>query len=137
MQSQRTDETIQPSPVQAGATDGGRGTALAVYLLYIGGFFVPLMTVIGLVLAYITRGSGVAFSPHFTFQIRLFWRGLLIMLPIGPLYLLSLLLFAGGRGPGLAAFLLPLGFTLWWLVAMLGGIARGWRALNRGQSTVA
>lgn len=50
------------------------GTTKIIYILYLVGLVMPILTVIGLVMAYINRESTDDWlNSHFQFQIRTFW----------------------------------------------------------------
>ena len=50
---------------------------LAIYILYLASFLAGLTGIVGVVLAYVNRGSGPAWlDTHYTYQIRTFWIGL-------------------------------------------------------------
>ena len=114
--------------------DGGAGMARAIYLAFIGGFFVPLITLIAVIVAYVNRDPGLFYSPHFTFQIRTFWWGVAMQITALVLYLG--VVAQAAMGGSFTALLLPLGLMLWWAVFTITRISRGLRALNRGSSTV-
>jgi len=53
-------------------------TTKIIYVLYLVGMVMPLLTIIGLVMAYINlEDSEEWLQSHFHFQIRTFWIGLL------------------------------------------------------------
>ena len=54
------------------------GSAKLVYILYLVSVIFGLTSIIGLVMAYINRGSAPAWlQSHYQFQIRTFWIGML------------------------------------------------------------
>ena len=54
-----------------------RAMPAVVYALYILGLFHGLTLIIGLIMAYVLRGSaGPANASHYTYQIRTFWTAL-------------------------------------------------------------
>jgi len=54
-----------------------RAMPAVVYALYILGLFHGLTLIIGLIMAYVLRGSsGPANASHYTYQIRTFWTSL-------------------------------------------------------------
>ena len=58
-----------------------RAMPAVVYALYILGLFHGLTLIVGLVMAYVLRGSsGPANASHYTYQIRTFWTALVGML---------------------------------------------------------
>ena len=53
-------------------------TTKIIYILYLVGMVMPILTIIGLVMAYVNRESTDEWlNSHFQFQIRTFWIGLL------------------------------------------------------------
>jgi uncharacterized membrane protein len=53
-------------------------TTKIIYILYLVGLVMPLLTIIGLVMAYINiEDSEEWLQTHYRFQIRTFWLGLL------------------------------------------------------------
>jgi len=57
---------------------GDTGMALAIYILYLVGLVFGITFLIGVVMAYVNRGSAPAWlESHYTFQIRTFWIGAL------------------------------------------------------------
>ncbi|HEY3951017.1 hypothetical protein [Phenylobacterium sp.] len=67
-----------------GAIYEDRAMPAVVYALYILGLFHGLTLVVGLVMAYVLRGSsGPANASHYTYQIRTFWTALVGMLAGG------------------------------------------------------
>ncbi|MCZ6886016.1 MAG: hypothetical protein O7E53_06625, partial [Alphaproteobacteria bacterium] len=67
---------------QAAATSGhdpaeGK-TANIVYILYLVGLIVGITSLVGIVMAYVNRGSAPEWvQTHYRYQIRTFWIGLL------------------------------------------------------------
>ena len=92
--------------------------ALAVYVLYLLGFFTGLTAVIGLIIAsmQVDRADPVSRS-HFRFQIRTFWIGLLFLV-VGVI----------GLHVAVGALIL-----LWWGVWTLIRCVKGLLALNAGE----
>jgi uncharacterized membrane protein len=95
------------------------GLALAVYILYLLGFFTGLTAVIGLIIASMQgdRADPVSRS-HFRFQIRTFWIGLLFL--VGGVVTLHIAI--GGL------------ILLWWAVWTLIRCVKGLLALNAGEA---
>ena len=55
-------------------TTPGMKNATLNYVLYLLGFLVPFIPIVGLVFAYMSRGkAGAEVDSHYTFQIRTFW----------------------------------------------------------------
>jgi uncharacterized membrane protein len=107
-------EPAHPGPAAVART----GTANLIYILYIVGFFVPLTTLAGVVMAYLNRGGGDEIADtHFTFQIRTFWIGFLAMV-VGTV--LSLVL---------VGYLVILLWLVWTLVRIISGMQK----LGRGE----
>ncbi|MBL4637773.1 MAG: hypothetical protein JKY76_00255 [Proteobacteria bacterium] len=60
------------------------GTTKIIYILYLVGMVMPVLTVIGLVMAYVNRKSTDDWlNSHYQFQIRTFWLGLLFSMISG------------------------------------------------------
>jgi len=60
------------------------GTTKIIYILYLVGIVMPILTVIGLVMAYVNRESTDDWlESHFQFQIRTFWIGLMFSMISG------------------------------------------------------
>lgn len=60
------------------------GTTKIIYALYLVGIVMPVLTVVGLVMAYVNRESTDDWlESHFQFQIRTFWIGLLFSMISG------------------------------------------------------
>jgi uncharacterized membrane protein len=54
------------------------GTVTIIYILYLIGLAVGLTALVGLIMAYVNKGSGPAWTAsHYRFQIRTFWIGVL------------------------------------------------------------
>src|SRR5215210_4960074 len=65
----------QPSAVNPPAS---KNLPFAIYILYLASFLAGLTGLVGVVLAYVNRGTGPAWlETHLTYQIRTFWIGLL------------------------------------------------------------
>ncbi len=94
------------------------GLALAVYVLYLGGFFTGFTAVIGAVIAYMQRErAGEIAATHFRFQTKTFLIGLLYLL-VG----------AVTMHVGIGALIL-----LWWAAWTLIRCVKGLLALNAGE----
>ena len=127
---------LEPAQLQASSGDGGPAMARTIYLAFIAGFFFPPIALIAVILAYVQRDPGARYTPHFTFQIHTFWCGLAMQVAALLLYLVLGAAAALGNG-SLFNLLVPVGLMLFWVVFTIGRIARGLRALDRGQATVA
>lgn len=93
------------------AFKGGKGPALAAYILYLAGFVIPIAPLIGLVIAYLKRPEAPDWiAGHYTFLIRTFWIGLLGSVVGG---LLSLIL---------VGYLVLLAVVVWMVVRCVKGI---------------
>lgn len=56
-------------------------TVKVIYILYLVGILIPVMSIIGVVVAYVFRGdANNTVQSHYTFQIRTFWISLLFQL---------------------------------------------------------
>ena len=70
--------------------DPPRLIPMAIYICYLGGFVAGISAIVGVVLAYVNRGSGPDWlESHYRYQIRTFWI-LLVYLTLG--FVLTLLL---------------------------------------------
>lgn len=105
--------------VEAPTTDrptvNDRGFALAVYVLYIAGFFTGITALIGAIIAYVKAPTAAPdLKTHFQFQVRTFW--------VGILYLCAgwLLLYVA----------IGAAILLWWFVWTLVRIIKGLILLN-------
>ena len=59
---------------------GETGMALAIYILYLVGLLFGITFLIGVILAYVSRGNAPSWlAGHYRFQIRTFWIGLLFL----------------------------------------------------------
>jgi uncharacterized membrane protein len=57
------------------------GTTKIIYILYLVGIVMPILTVIGLIMAYVNIDDSEEWlQSHYQFQIRTFWIGLLFSL---------------------------------------------------------
>lgn len=64
----QTDQWLEP----------GKTNVQVVYFLYIAGMFIPILPLVGLIMAYINRGkAGGWVDTHYTYLIRTFWIGIL------------------------------------------------------------
>ena len=91
---------------------------MIAYLLYIIGAIVPLLTLIGLILAYLNRGDAPDWhKTHYTYLIHTFWKGLLFSV-------IALVLMFVGIG-----FILMIAVLVWFLVRVIKGLLD----YNKGQ----
>ncbi|BEV71169.1 MULTISPECIES: hypothetical protein [unclassified Paludibacterium] len=90
------------------------GVTLACYILFGLGLFVPLCTLIGLIVALIKRreADGTAYASHFTWLIRTFW----ITLAFGLLGMLTALIGIG--------FLLLGALWIWHIYRVIAGFLK-------------
>lgn len=66
----------QPAATPAQAS----GNAKIIYILYLANILVPLVGLVGLIMAYIYKGDAPEWEKkHYQFQIRTFWIGLLYL----------------------------------------------------------
>lgn len=94
-------------------------TGQIIYILYLVGIIVPFVSIGGVILAYVNRGTAPAWvESHYTWQIRTFWIGL----AIGVVGIVSLFFLVG-------ALVLLAGLILW-LVRNIKGLS----ALNRNEA---
>ena len=92
-----------------------KGFALAVYVLYLIGFFTGFTALVGVIIAYVKAPTAsVDLKTHFQFQVRTFWIGLL--------YLCS--------GWLLVYFIIGAPILIWWFVWTLVRGIRGLILLN-------
>jgi uncharacterized membrane protein len=95
-----------------------RGLALAVYILYVVGYFTGVTSLIGVIIAHVQApATESAMKSHYIFQIKTFWIGLLYL--VGGVILLHLII--GGI------------ILLWWVVWSLIRNIKGILALNRSE----
>jgi uncharacterized membrane protein len=110
-----------------GAAYEDRAMPAIIYVLYILGMFHGLTLIIGLIMAYVLRGSaGPANASHYTYQIRTFWTALVAGLICGAVMLVGFILsfiligipilWAGGA----ACFIV----WLWAMIRSIVGLVR-------------
>ena len=106
--------SIPPPPPRPPAVSDTQ-LALAVYILYLVGFFTMITALVGVIIAYVQIDKADdMLRTHYRFQIRTFWIGLLYVV-IGAL---SAIVVVG-------IFIL-----LWWFVWTLVRCVKGLLALN-------
>lgn len=104
----QTDQWLEP----------GKTNVQIVYFLYIAGMFIPILPLVGLIMAYINRGkAGGWVDTHYTYLIRTFWIGLLY----GVIATILMLLLIG--------FLLLVAVAVWIIVRCIIGL----QAAGRGE----
>ncbi|MBD3618870.1 MAG: hypothetical protein HUJ28_05310 [Chromatiales bacterium] len=87
------------------------GTAKVVYILYLASLIIPLLNIIGLIMAYVNRGQAPEWlQSHYTFQIRTFWIGLLYAV----LGIITVIIFVG--------YLILLFLLVWHIVRCVKGL---------------
>ena len=103
----------------AGGNNPAEGkTANIVYILYLVGLINGITSLVGIVMAYVNRGSAPEWvQTHYRYQIRTFWIGLLYGII------------------GVAAMIILIGWAIilftviWWIVRCV----KGFQALGGGQ----
>ena len=98
----------------AAAHSDARTMILVVYGLYFAGFITSgLTTLMGVVLAYVARGSAPAWAEsHYAFQIRTFWLAVGALLVMGAYAVVSALLVLVLIGIPMLLLLAPIGVAL-------------------------
>jgi uncharacterized membrane protein len=97
----QTDQWLEP----------GKTNVQIFYFLYIAGMFIPILPIVGLVIAYINRGkAGGWVDTHYTWLIRTFWIGLLYTFVAAALMLL------------LIGFLVIVAVAIWIIVRCVIGL---------------
>lgn len=87
------------------------GTTKIIYILYLVGMVMPILTLIGLVMAYVNQSDSEDWlQSHYQYQIRTFWIGLLFSLVSGFLTLI----FIG--------YLLLLATAIWFIIRCVKGL---------------
>lgn len=104
----QTDQWLEP----------GKTNVQIVYFLYIAGMFIPILPLVGLIMAYINRDKvGGWVDTHYTYLIRTFWIGLLY----GFIAVILMMLLIG--------FLLLVAVAVWIIVRCIIGL----QAAGRGE----
>jgi uncharacterized membrane protein len=94
-----------------GAFDRNATNISLVYYLYLASIQVGVTAIVGLIVAYVNRGSSSDWlDSHYTYQIRTFWIGLLY--------------FVAGLALAFAVigFLVLLFVLVWWVVRCVKGL---------------
>ncbi len=106
------------TPTQTPPDPGTEKTAYLVYLLFLIGLVVPLVTLAGVIVAYVYRSDAPPWvETHFRFQIRTFWIGLLAaVIAVATIWIAI-------------GFLLGLALYVWWIVRCVTGL----RYINRNE----
>jgi len=111
--ARRSRKDDVPKPL---VSDGG--LALAVYVLYLAGFFTGLTAVIGAIIAYMqSERADEILQTHFRFQVRTFLIGLLYV------FIAAVTLHVG-----IGALIL-----VWWAIWTVVRCVKGLLALNAGE----
>lgn len=107
-----------------------KNMAMAIYILYIIGFFFLFPALIGAILAYINlSGADSITKTHFKIQTKIFSRGVWTSV-----FLVSLVFFSIAAPEWVMAYIgLASIAVLWWCIWTISAIARGITALNRSQ----
>lgn len=110
-----------PPPAPFAADNGSLTAAIVIYALYLVALFTGgLSMVLGVVIAYALRGrAGEAARSHYTFQIRTFWGGAVL---IGAGVLMVLV--------GLPLTLVGVGFLLIWAGVGVASLAHLWQLVR-------
>ncbi len=85
------------------------GPARIIYILFGLGFFLPLLTVAGVIYAYMSRGKSSVLDSHIRFQLRTFWVGLVMVIVGGVLAIF------------LVGYLVLLIWFLWTVIRIISG----------------
>lgn len=93
-------------------------TPLYIYFLYLAGLFVAPAALIGVVMAYINRGTDPSLDSHYSSQIKTFWIGLAVLF-VG--FLLTIVI---------VGYLVLLAWFVWVIIKCVKGI----KAFNAGQA---
>lgn len=109
-------------PNQISVDAGSKGNANLIYILYLVGLVVPLVNIIGVVMAYMGKGKGDSLmDSHYANQINIFWKFFLYAV-VG--MVLSVILIG---------FLLILFGLIWYIIRCV----KGMQALSAGQPIAA
>lgn len=106
----------EPTPQKPAVSD--TQLALAVYVLYLVGYFTAITALVGVIIAHMQIGKADAMlRTHYRFQIRTFWIGL-IYIAVGAL-----------------TAIVGIGFVIlaWWFVWSLVRSIKGLLALNENR----
>jgi uncharacterized membrane protein len=92
--------------------------AIAVYVLYLAGYFTGVSALIGVIIAHVkVEDTDAVLRSHYQFQIRTFWIGLLYL----------------AIGIPLSVVLIGFPLLVWWLVWSLMRIIKGIIAINESK----
>lgn len=111
-----------PQPAHAhDALPASKGTAKLVYVLYLGGTFLPVLPIVGWAVALTQRnGAPPMLRTHYQNQINLFLRGLVYLVAV---LIIGFMLALTGVGAPIAG-LFALVALVWWYVRVIKGIIR-------------
>lgn len=130
-------ENVSENAVVSGS-DGGRGQANLIYILYILGFVTGITALVGVIIAYVNRDKAAdTFKSHLDFQIKIFWRGIFLTVLNIITYIVVTIVGAVTMGFGFVLYIIPLGILIWWLVWTIRAIAKGMGALGRSEAAPA
>ena len=141
---------IDNAPGGIAATDDTT-TVNIVYILYLVGFVTGITALIGVILAYVNRDDASELGrAHFNYQIKIFWRGVILLVAAMVLYLVAGIIGAatiatgafvtgyGSAGVGLGAMglgslimLVPVALSLYWMVWTIFKVVKGMKQLNK------
>ncbi|WP_202899783.1 DUF4870 family protein [Kordiimonas gwangyangensis] len=93
-----------------GSGDKDRQSAIIIYILYLIGFATGVSALAGVILAHAKETDSPVWQSHFTYQIRTFWLGLVMLIVSAILYIILI-------GWLVAAF-----WALWTLVRVVKGL---------------
>ena len=93
-----------------GSDDKDRQSAIIIYILYLIGFATGVSALVGVILAHAKETDNPVWQSHFTYQIRTFWLGL-VMLVVGAILYVILI------GWLVVAF-----WALWTLIRVVRGL---------------
>ncbi len=102
---------VTEQAIKEGKARGAAKMAQIVYFMYLASLLVGLTGLIGLIMAYVSKGDAPGWlQTHFQFQIRTFWIGILIAIIGG---------ITTTIGVG---FLIILGLVIWYIVRCVKGM---------------
>lgn len=122
-----------------------------VYILYLVGFFTGITALVGVIVAYVSRGEASELArSHYNHQIRIFWRGVIFLVAATVLYIVGSIIamasvgagmYAASYGSGGGAFgalgigaffgILPFALTLFWAVWTIYRCVKGMVSVNK------
>lgn len=98
-------ETVNPQ-------EDGSGVLKITYFIYLGGLIIPVLSIVGLIMAYINRGDAAPWvAGHYRWLIRTFWINMLFAL-VGALLLIVYI--------GWAILLVAI---IWYIVRVVRGLS--------------